>query len=409
MNTMMQNFRHVSGSMRTRTNTDSLSLDEMRRRLPAIFAPQAHESRSARYVYISTADMLEAMISKDFLPVAASVSRSRDEGRQGFAKHMIRFRHRADLVGVPTERRVGDTSFEVVLRNAHDGTASYQFMAGLLRLVCLNGMVVSDGTVADVKVLHSGNRERQLDQVIEGAFTVLGEGPKVIEHVKNWQEIELSRDEQHAFAEEAHTIRFADADGKVSTPIRAEQLLHTRRSADGGNALWQTFNRIQENVIRAGERHSWRHLRDGEGRARQAEALDHAGDQGHRRRSEAQQGALAALRADGRPQVRLSFGLRGSASALPRGAQLSAGWRKAMNMLTKIACAAALLCWGALSYELGTRAHRIIEVADYPITTIPMFAPSRATFVQRFGQWRFVPEGAFAPAKRRDFGPLRRI
>ena len=229
---------------------DSLSIQEMQRRLPAIFAPQAHESRSGRYVYISTAEMLDALMQRDFLPVEARVSRSRDLDRQNFAKHMIRFRHRGDFGG--NERRVGDTSFEVVLRNAHDGTASYNFMAGLLRLVCLNGMTVSDGTVSDVKVLHSGNHQKQLTNVIEGAFTVLDQGPRVIEKVKQWQEIELKAEEKTVLAESARTIRFGDAEGHVDTPITAQQLLHVRRHADIGNSLWQTFNVIQENVIRGG-------------------------------------------------------------------------------------------------------------------------------------------------------------
>jgi len=233
--------------------SDSLTLEEMKQRLPAIFADAPHESRSERYVYISTQDMLGELIKRDFVPVEGRVSRTRDESRKGYTKHMVRFRHRADLEpSAFSERRVGDTSFEVILRNAHDGTASYQFMAGLFRLVCLNGMVVSNGNLADVKVLHTGNRQRQIDQVIEGAYTVLEQGPKVLDTVKSWQAIALQRDEQMALAEAAHHLRFADADGNVATPIKPEQLIHARRHDDTSNNLWTTFNTIQENVIRGG-------------------------------------------------------------------------------------------------------------------------------------------------------------
>jgi hypothetical protein len=231
--------------------SNSLTLEEMQSRLPAIFAPQPHESRSDRYVYISTRDMLGALMERDFLPVEARVTRSRHEDRQSHAKHMVRLRHRGDF-GNGNERRVGDTSFEVILRNAHDGTSSYQFMAGLLRLICLNGCTVSDGTVASVKVLHSGNRQKQLTNVIEGAFTVLDQGPRVIETVKRWQDIELKPEEKMAMAAAARTVRFGDAQGHVDTPITAQQLLNPRRHADIGPSLWQTFNVIQENVIRGG-------------------------------------------------------------------------------------------------------------------------------------------------------------
>lgn len=244
---------HHDQVLRAKPN-DSLTLDEMRASLPAIFAPEAHSSRSQRYVYIPTHDVVEELIRRDFVPVEARVSRTRDDDRRGFTKHMLRFRPRADLVPgtQTTARRVGDTSFEVILRNAHDGTGSYRFMAGLLRLICLNGLVVSDGTVADVKVMHSGNRERQLGQVIEGAYTVLDQGPKVIEHVNHWRDIALSRDEQMAFADAARTIRFGDAEGNVDTPITAQQLLNARRPDDAGPSLWATFNRVQENAVRGG-------------------------------------------------------------------------------------------------------------------------------------------------------------
>ena len=236
--------------MRSQDN-QSLSLEEMRRRLPAIFAPHAHESRSDRYVYISTEDMVNALMERGFVPVEARMGRSRIEDKQNYTKHMLRFRQESDLKNLDA-RRVGDTSYEVILRNAHDGTSAYRFMAGLLRLACLNGLVVSEGTASDVHVLHKGNRQEQLSHVIEGAFTVLEHGPTVMETVRDWQAMPLSRDEQQVMAEAAHTLRFADAEGNVETPIKPEQLLIPRRPSDHGSSLWQTFNVVQENVIRGG-------------------------------------------------------------------------------------------------------------------------------------------------------------
>lgn len=234
--------------MRARNN-DGLSLDDMRASLPAIFAEQPHESRSERYVYVSTADVIRALGDEGFRPFEARMSRSRDEERQGFAKHMIRFRSLSTVQGF---RQVGDVSFEVVLRNAHDGTAAYDFMAGLFRLVCLNGMVVGDAEIASVHVRHSGNRQAILDKIVDGANAVLQTAPLALEAPRKWSSVELNQDEQMAFAESARTIRFGDADGKVETPITAQQLLHPRRPADTGNDLWRTFQRVQENTVRGG-------------------------------------------------------------------------------------------------------------------------------------------------------------
>ncbi len=228
---------------------ESLSLDAMRARIPAIFAEHAHESRIDRYVYVSTLETMQAMMANGFLPVEARLSRSRDEGRRGFGKHLIRFRRDEQL---PAARRVGDVSFEIILRNAHDGGAAYNLMAGLFRLVCLNGMVVSDGNVGEVHVRHSGNRDKQITQVVEGAYSILDSATLALEAPKTWSTIALNRDEQMAMAEGAHTLRFADSHGEVKTAIQPAQLLHARRPQDTDNNLWTTFNRIQENTIRGG-------------------------------------------------------------------------------------------------------------------------------------------------------------
>src|SRR5262249_4926929 len=155
---------------------DSLSLEEMQQRLPSIFAPQPHSSRSDRYIYIDTRDLIGALVAEDFRPVEARVSRPRDEERRGYAKHLLRFRKAG---GDP--QRVGDACFEIVLRNAHDGTASYGLMAGLFRFLCLNGLVAHAGDATSVRVRHAGNRDHQLAEVVNAAYDVLAMAPRVLE------------------------------------------------------------------------------------------------------------------------------------------------------------------------------------------------------------------------------------
>ena len=79
--------------------TESLGLEEMHNRIPAIFAEEAHTSRSNRYVFVSTKQMVEKLVSCDFVPVEARVSRPRDDERKAYTKHAIRFRHKGDLNG----------------------------------------------------------------------------------------------------------------------------------------------------------------------------------------------------------------------------------------------------------------------------------------------------------------------
>lgn len=187
--------------------SQALTMDQLQRVVPSAFATSAHESRSSRYTYIPTSDIIAGMMKEGFQPFKAMQSRSRIAGKSEFTKHLIRFRH-ADFGVV----NVGDSVPEVVLINSHDGTSAYKLIAGIFRLVCSNGMVVSESETGSVSVMHKGN---VLDNVIEGSHRVVKESAVALETSRVWSALQLSSGEQKAFAEAAHTLRFADSDGKV--------------------------------------------------------------------------------------------------------------------------------------------------------------------------------------------------
>lgn len=218
---------------------------DLRRVAPSIFAEDAHESRSAKYTYIPTFQVLAGLQKAGFVPVRAIQGRSRTEGKAEFTKHMIRLQHpdyanRTALQGV---------SPEVVLLNSHDGSSSYRMLAGVFRSICTNSMIVMEDDATDIRVPHKGDI---LGKVIEGSFEVIGESRATLERVEEWQGLTLNRDEQMVLAEAAHVLRFGEADGTVNTPIKPQQLLGARRRDDQGADLWRTHNVLQENMIRGG-------------------------------------------------------------------------------------------------------------------------------------------------------------
>jgi hypothetical protein len=226
-----------------------LTDDQIREVAPSVYATAAHSSRSAGFAPIPTSEFLVGLRREGFDVVQAGQSRCRDESRTGFNKHLLRLRHRDQKPG--KAQAIGDVFPEVVLVNANDGSSSYAMSAGLFRLVCLNGMTVSEREFTAVRVTHWGD---VVGKVIEGSFTVLGESQKALEHAESWSAITLSPPEQHAFAESARILRFGDTEGQVTSPITATQLLQVNRPADSGASLWKTFNRVQENVIQGGLR-----------------------------------------------------------------------------------------------------------------------------------------------------------
>ena len=225
-------------------NQSPLTIDQIAQRAPSALATRPYDAMSTKYGFVLTLGVIEAMIASGFQPFSATQSRTRIVGKGDFTKHMLRFRH-ADVGPLV----VGDVIPEVVLVNSHDGTSAYKLIAGLYRLVCSNGMLVSDGEIDSINVAHKGNI---VQDVLDGSHRLIAETQKSIGTVRNWTQLQLTDGEAHAFAESAHSLRFADADGKVTTPITPTQLLEPRRREDVGNDLWRTFIRIQENALKGG-------------------------------------------------------------------------------------------------------------------------------------------------------------
>lgn len=234
-------------------NARALTEDELRRLAPSIFAVEAHESRSERFQPIPTWEVLKGLINEGFSVVGARQSNSRDETKRDFTKHMLRLRR----LDNDKNLKVNDSVFEILLKNANDGTSAYDLMGGLFRIVCSNSLVAPTSVMESVKVRHSGD---VASKVIDGTFTVLQNAEAMIKGPQDWAALQLSREEQSILALAAHGLRFdaeVDADGNEKSvldhPIKPSQLLAPRRHDDHGKAdLWTTFNVVQENAIRGG-------------------------------------------------------------------------------------------------------------------------------------------------------------
>ena len=172
-------------------------------------------------------------------PVSALCqTRVRAEDRRDFTKHMIRLRHANQI----NAREAN----EIILLNSHDGTSSYQLLAGMFRFVCKNGLVCGD-TVADVRVPHKGD---VAGHVIEGAYQVLGGFAHAQESRESMQAITLDAGESEVFARAALALKYDDP--AKPAPITESQILMPRRVDDRRPDLWSVFNRTQENLLKGG-------------------------------------------------------------------------------------------------------------------------------------------------------------
>lgn len=245
----MMNFSVYSKTARFDNSARALTEDELRRAAPSIFAVEAHESRSERFQPIPTIQVLRGLMAEGFQPVGARQSRTRDKSKADFTKHMIRMRR---LDG--KEYSVGDTVFEIILKNANDGTAAYDLMAGLFRVRCQNSLVSQVSTLDSLKVRHTGTPEAVRGKVIEGTYEVLKTAETVLTAPQDWGTMAMRPEEKEALAEAVHVLRFGDDDTGASRAITPAQFLRPRRRDDNGNDLWTVWNVCQESAIKGGLR-----------------------------------------------------------------------------------------------------------------------------------------------------------
>lgn len=214
---------------------------------PTVYASGAHESRSARYLYISTGDILDVLRGQGFVPTAVMAAGTRKHSHMGFEKHLIRMRRVCDLGPVADVH-------EIVLINSHDGTSSYQLMSGLFRLVCSNGCIFGD-IQSTIKLMHKG---RTLEDVVEGTYKVVEGSVTYMDEVEAMKAIPLSKPEQMLLSEFALSARYKPEEDSVPVPYRPEDFLRPRRrvdlgnALDGGRSLYTTYQVLQENHIKGG-------------------------------------------------------------------------------------------------------------------------------------------------------------
>jgi hypothetical protein len=224
----------------------ALTEDDMRKSAPSIFAYDAHESRSDKFAPIPTIEILRALAQENFFPVGVQQIASRLPDNADHTKHLIRIRRFDDKV-----YEVGDNVFEIMLKNANDGSSKYNLSGAIYRIRCLNSLVVKDATIDEVAVRHSGDA---IANVIEGTYRVLENAERVLEAPRVWSGINLDEIERIQFAASAHKLRFGEGDkmAVMANSVSSLQLLEPRREGDRGHDLWSVFNVVQENAMRGG-------------------------------------------------------------------------------------------------------------------------------------------------------------
>lgn len=236
-------MRAILNSPRILRTGKPLALEAIRQVCPAVFATEAHSSRGPRYRYVPTITPLEKLLANGWHVYEAAQQRAHAKERDPYMKHMLRLR-RTDVVGYTRNQ---DGVPEVVLINAHDGTAAYHLKGGFFRFICTNGLMVGT-VVAGFIVRHTVGPQTAQEVLEAGERVVTDSFPAMLTQIDKWRGITLKSEHRFRLAERALGLRY----GAMLPKFPAQDLLHPRRKEDEGHDLWTTLNVIQENVLNGG-------------------------------------------------------------------------------------------------------------------------------------------------------------
>ena len=175
-------------------------------------------------------------------PVDAKEVKARKKETIGYQKHLIVFRNNDVVINGED----GDTVFpQILLTNSHDGKNSFQFTAGLFRMICENGLVIADTEFEDVKMRNMGYTFDDLQSMIKDMVEKL---PLTVESMNRMKNVELEEERVLDLAKSLLDIRVEGTDNTYNLSA-IEEVLEVQRKKDEGLGLWEVFNRVQENII----------------------------------------------------------------------------------------------------------------------------------------------------------------
>ncbi len=223
-------------SINSQITTIPYSNEQLQELAPTLFTQEPHAQASDKYFFIPTIDVIEEIRFYGWYPVNVSEAKVRDESKEGYQTHCVRFRNLEDIL-YPQ-----DNAVELLLFNSHDRSTCFSISAGIFRFVCANGLVVADNIFSSYKIKHLGEQQNDVAHAIGEITKVKHE---LLGRIKTFESITLNEAEKFAFANASKSLRF-----EPHLQIDTNDLLIPHRKEDEKDDLYTVFNIIQENLIR---------------------------------------------------------------------------------------------------------------------------------------------------------------
>ena len=218
--------------------------------VPAVNAVSPSPRVSPSYKFVPTTEYISAMQSNGWEVENQRTVKTRNLVEVPFAKHMVTMRKSGELA---KNIALGGLSSRFHLINSHNGSSSVQGFLGMFRIICSNGIIVGSSLMQSFKFSHTLRAKAVADNITEQFLT---RHTDAIETAERWAGITLNHQQCVSLCRTAAELRGINVDELNATSIEQSILGMNiaRRREDMGNDLWNTFNRIQENMMQGGFR-----------------------------------------------------------------------------------------------------------------------------------------------------------
>ena len=196
------------------------------------------------YKFMSTIEVVNRLQDDGWLTMSVQHTNKRNKAKIAHSKHRVIMAPPGDF----TESITGGTSPRLVIQNAHDGSSALRFMLGLFRMICSNGMIVTQSMLENMRLIHKNSHKGSVDEIINR----FGESWEATgETINRWRGIVLTDVDAAVFAKQAYRLRHPGiAENNIGN--NHLQLLKIQRFEDQNNSLWHRFNTIQEHLTNGG-------------------------------------------------------------------------------------------------------------------------------------------------------------
>lgn len=181
---------------------------------PAVFAEAPSSDVSARYGFVSTKEVLDALTNS----VGVKPFWARQVGRRArkFARHEVK------LTSGQPEADVSETNGLipfVTLSNSHDGSSSYRMTAGIYQMHGRSMLMLPEALCTSHAIPHRG--EAVNERLIDAASKLMEQVKLALPRIEEMRNTELNSEEMREIAYRAREFRY----GKKAEDVNLDSII----------------------------------------------------------------------------------------------------------------------------------------------------------------------------------------